>query len=680
MNKYEGPSTEYPVIDVKFKGEAESKLLNYLQEEFTFASEQRASEEEKWKRWVIQANSRRKRKDAGSRDSQLDMTLTAERMSQNAARLKNPILQQDQYFVCIPRRPQAEPISRNYEKVIDYAFDRFDTRSLISDWIEQAQIFPTGIVKTPWVTEKEKVRKWEQIDIQTAADMISMGEDLKTIRHGDSLFVEREDTIEYKVGAFPEVIPIEDFFIPLTACDIRTAPWVCHRLWMTKSDIKCEIKFGRFKKTIDGTPTLEAIGESSRQQEKLMNYDPEKKGETEAPSKQYEILEFYVAYDVDGDDEDEEIMVWVDRESWKIVRCVHSFYHSYHRPFVPWCYKRVRGSFYGIPLTFILEPLHAAYSASFNQRLDGASRANELLLLCPPSSGVKELFDQNRLHGGVYELNVSPTEIKEFHISQPYSQLPELEQILELRADRISGLSDYSFGQEQISRPTATGQVQIIEESKQPLYDLLESFRYSFAEVAKHMLSRYKQFFPMGMELYVQVDPEAGQFMQEFIQWPDSAIEEDVFIETKCSSANMSKQLRKQEVVALMDKWPQLIQVEMGLAQAGADVMNPAAPVAQKLLVGFQEVIRKFTTEFDVPGAEIINPPDLIKDIEYGQMVTQFIQQLQMQIQQMGMQLQQLMGSGPGGPGGGMGGQSGPPQGVPGPGPMGQPQPQGGPR
>ena len=666
MNKYEGPSTEYPVVDVSLKGDMEERLSRYLQEEFLHTADQRATEEEKWKKWIIQANSRRKRKDATSRDSQLDMTLTRERMGQNSARLMNPIFQQDQQFVAIPRRPQAEPASRQYEKVLDYIFDRFDSRELCEDWIEQAQVFPVGIVKTPWVTTKTKVRKWQEIDIETVSNMIAIGDKPKTMNHAGRTFIEREDTAEYRTGAFPEIVPIEDFYIPLTAADIESAPWVCHRLWLSKSDVKCEVREGRFKKKIGDQDTVEFLSSSSRQREKLLTYDPEDTGtSSDSPTKVYEVLEFYLSFDVDNDGEDEEIICWVDRESFRILRCVHNFYQMYHRPFVSWCYKKVHGSFYGIPLAYILEPLHAAYSASFNQRLDAASRANELLILAPPGSGIKELFDQNRLHGGIYEVNIGPDEIREFKISQPYDQLPDLEKILEVRADRVSGLSDYSFGQEQISRPTATGQVQIIEESKQPLYTMLERFRRQYAEVAKHLLARYKQFYPAGMELYSQIDQESGQFMQEFIQWPSGLIEDDVLIETACSSANMSKQLRKQEVVALMDKMPQLIQVEMGLAQAGADLMNPAAPVAQKLLMGFQATIDKFMTEFDISNKEVLNPPDLIKDIEYGKMVVQQFQQMQMQMQQMAMQIQALSGGMPGGPGG--------TPGQMGPGPGGQP-------
>ena len=121
-------------------------------------------------------------------------------------------------------------------------------------------------------------------------------------------------------------------------------------------------------------------------------------------------------------------------------------------------------------------------------------------------------------------------------------------------------------------------QIQIIEESKQPQYMMLERFRDSLAEVCKHVLARYRQFYPEGLEFYnMQEDPQGVQMVSEFFQWPPETIEKDVIIETKVSSASMSKSLRKQEMVALMDKLQMYYDKLMQLAMAATDPMNPTA-------------------------------------------------------------------------------------------------------
>jgi len=277
----------------------------------------------------------------------------------------------------------------------------------------------------------------------------------------------------------------------------------------------------------------------------------------------------------------------------------------------------------------------------------------------------------------VFEVD-DPSEIKQFSLAQPFSQLDQLEGLFEQYADDLMSLSDYSFGREQIERPTATGQTSIIEESKQPLYSELERFRKSFALMVQHMIARYRQFYPEGMEYYREsLDPDSAMELERMIlEWPSDAIEESVIIETKVTSAQMSKHLRKQEVVALLDRVPQVYQTMMQMAQA-ASSPGPMAMIAAKALGGMQDVFGQFLTEFEVPGREELNQ-DWVQEAQVAQMVAQQMQQMQGQIQTLSTQLQGAQGQlaaiqGGGMPQPGMGGGAGPQPPVPGPPGMGGP-------
>jgi hypothetical protein len=84
------------VQPIKFgKGRREA-LIKHLQSEMAAIINDREGKLAKWRDWVDQANSRLKRKDAGPRDANLDMTITRERLSATSARLQTPIQQQDQ--------------------------------------------------------------------------------------------------------------------------------------------------------------------------------------------------------------------------------------------------------------------------------------------------------------------------------------------------------------------------------------------------------------------------------------------------------------------------------------------------------------------------------------------------------------------------------------------------------
>jgi len=201
------------------------------------------------------------------------------------------------------------------------------------------------------------------------------------------------------------------------------------------------------------------------------------------------------------------------------------------------------------------------------------------------------------------------------------------------------------------------------------------------------VLARYRQFYPEGLQFYsMQEDPQGMQMVEEFFQWPPGAIERDVVIETKVSSASMSKSLRKQELVALLEKLSQHYDKIMQLAQAATDPMNPTAMIAATLMNGLYTAMNDMLTEFDVGKKDALNP-QLMEVTQVAQQMQQKIQELMQQVGQLGNQNQQLQAANSQLQGivqqiqgQGMAGQSMPPPGVQGSMPMGGgPQGQGGP-
>jgi hypothetical protein len=484
-----------------------------------------------------------------------------------------------------------------------------------------------------------------------------------------------------RVGAFPEVVTLEDFIVAMSAVDVRTADWLVHRVWMTKPTLKARIRAGVYKRKDGETDILGALGEPDTERERLLTLSDSgnKQFDLDDNAKQYEICEAYLKWSPNENDEPVEIIVTFEKTNMIILRAVYNFYHAYKRPFITHTYKHVQGSIFGVPLTFILEPLHVAYSASFNQRLDAASKANESLYGVPVGQGdAMRQIDRDTLRAGFVEIDAKKDEVIKFDLSQPFTQLPELESRLESEADKLASLSPYSFGNEQIDRPTATGQVTMIEESKQPQYMMLERFRNSLAIVSKHVLARHRQFYPEGLLYYeMQEDPQGMQLVEQFFQWPEGAIERDVVIETKVSSASMSKSLRKQEMVALLDKLNTYYDKLMGLAQAATDVNNPTNMIAATLMNGLYTLMNDTLIEFDVGKKDALNP-QLMEVTQVAQQIQQKMQELTQQVNQLGGQNQQLQAAnaqlqgvlqqiqGPG-----MAGQSMPPPGVQRPMPMG---------
>ena len=682
------------VQHIKFKGDQKDKLREYLRQELSDNEGERGRMISKCKDWQAQANSRRKRRDAKARDSNIDMPMTRQRMMQNSSRLLNPIFQQDILFIAKPRNPVVEDMARAVERLNDYISDGIDYRTVCEEWVEQFQTFPLGVVKTPFIQETERVIQWKEL--QGGLDEYNMRKlegqrvTVRKLQDGtEKYFLEVDEEVPVRVGAYPEVVPFEDFIVPMSAVDVRTADWIIHRVWLTKAEVKSRIRSGMYNKKDGDQIVIDALGDPTAERERLLKLTESKNQQFDLDdnSNQYEICEAYLKWAKNEDEEPVEIIVTFEKSKMTILRAVYNFYHSYKRPFVVHQYKHVQGSIFGIPLTFILEPLHVAYSASFNQRLDAASLANESLYGIPTGQGdAMRQIDRDTIRTGFVEIDAKKDEIIKFDLSQDFSQLPELEQRLDTAADNVSNLSPYSYGQEQIDRPTATGQISIIEESKQPQYMMLERFRASFATVSRHVLARYRQFYPEGLRFYSMQDPEGTQMVEEFFQWPEGVIERDVVIETKVSSASMSKSLRKQELVALLEKLSQHYDKIMQLAQAATDPMNPSAMIAATLMDGLYTAMNDMLTEFDVGKKDALNP-QLMEVTQVAQQIQQKMQEFMQQINQLGNQNQQLQAANAQlqgvlqqVQGQGMAGQPMPPPGVQGSMPMGGgPQGQGGP-
>jgi hypothetical protein len=643
---FEGPKTS--VKKLKFGEGRLDALKSYLEEEHQQALDERSGMIEKWKKWVKQADSRRKRPDAGPKDADIDMPLTRERMFQSGSRLQTPIFQQDPTMVAKPRKATSEDIAREIEYLMDYILDRADLHLVSDDWVEQMQIFPYGVVKTPFITEKKRIKRWKPINYEEYQGNLDSKADVtmtsREMTDGNKYFLEQEVEIDARTGCFPFVIPAEDFIFPSYAGSKPDySAWVTHRLWLTKSDVKQRIREGIYDdKDENGDDVCEKLGQPQTEREKLLDTH---KDEKIPSSKQFEIMETYLEFDVEGNDEPREIIVTWDKSSGMILRAVDNFYHNYERPFVVTQYKRIEGSMYGQPLTFFLEPLHVAYSASYNQRLDAGSKANEVAVLLPPGHPLLDTVDsEGSIRGGIYKNpGFTKEEIITFNVSQPWTQLPGLEQQLEHHADRVSHIPPTAYGEELAERPTAGGTMNIIEEGKQPTYIQLDRFRKSFAEVVKHMLSRYQQFFPEGLEYYVQSDvANEPEMRRAFFAWPAQALEEEVLIETKVSSSQMSKMARKQEAMALLERIPDVYETMMGMAQAAANPQNPGAVIAAKLLNGYQTTFDRFLTEFEIGKKEEMNPPNLMTEVQSAQLIAQNMQQMQQGLQQLQAQNQQL--------------------------------------
>jgi hypothetical protein len=261
---------------------------------------------------------------------------------------------------------------------------------------------------------------------------------------------------------------------------------------------------------------------------------------------------------------------------------------------------------------------------------------------------VEKYFDDNdKPRDGVYIVNSVPElrkQIYEIDLSSGFTQIETLESDIRRDNEKLAGMNPYNFGEEQVERPTATGQVALINEGNQPLFDRLEGLRSFLKEGLLMQLSRYRQYYPEGVKYFVQSDQKNDELVQKVLRWPAEFWRDQIIVETYASSQRINKELRKQEWLALVQAFPQVFDTMFQYMQI-ATTPGPMAPAAARVLKGYiTYVIQPWMAEFEVLGKEFV---DVSEDLQVGEMFMELIDGLQQELgmaQQQGASLEAKLG------------------------------------
>lgn len=647
---------DYQTRPLPLSEEQRTKVTDYLLKEITSALTDRSDLERKWSDWHKQFNARLEPNNPESGDSKLDMPLTPEYCGQTRARVINPIFQQDPLIVCHPRKPNSGNSALQLEQLTDYITDKAKMQDFCDSIFEDAQIFGVGFGKVGFTNTSRLVRNWtkEQRPILDQSGQPAVARSFDQMGNvveqpmTEEVRVEQTVPADSRAGSFPERVSPVDMVFPSTARSLADSPWLDHRVWLSKYELRQRVRGGTY------VADMQKIGSPSSAMPTIAVEIAKNASMDVGNAKLYEVHEIYTSLGVlrsgtedekicDGEDDAVEVIITIERGSKQILRAIYNFYHDLVRPFVSFVYKRGTDGIIGISQCFVLEPIHRAYSTSMNQSLDGGTLANSGLIVGRQGNDLGRTFKKGKIPRGWTYVETAgdiAQDIKLFQMNTgAFNQLGITQNELKSHANYVSSLSAGNFGEATSERPTATGQIRIMEESNMPLFMLLGSFRVFLASVVEMMLERYRQFYPDGLVYYIQQEEDGGASLQERIlnEWPQGAISDSVIIETKVSSSTMNKNIRKQEKLAMVDKAPQLYQTLAGMITQGL-TPQPSAPVWLKLAGAFQNLMADMFQEFEIANQDVVNP-DLKEDINFGQSV---IQPLLAQAQQLTAENEQL--------------------------------------
>lgn len=545
------------------------------------------------------------RDDAGDRDSQLDFTISFEICKNAGSNLSNPVFAQDTIFVG-KARPGYPMLGAAHDQLIDWIADRSLYTLIVNDSIRASQVYTKCVAKAGWSFDQRTVRYWD-VD-----------------ENGKS--IEKTKTVIENEGCFPYLVDTRRIFHPIPSPSPEKARWIGELIDTTPAMIKKEKEKGYYRSDVE--PMMvgdapESPDEEVAKEEIYVALDASPSA-TKFEQSKVQLMETYTTF------EGEEVVLILDVERGEWVSAHSAFFQDFPRPYATFAWHPTLASMDGKPLCAVLDQLHRAYRAIMNVLLDAGVRNVEPLLIALKRLKLSNYLDNGRLGPGLAEVEEATIDdlrkgIMEVRLAagDPGFLITLLDRIVKHMHD-ASSIPPAFFGEELAERPTATGTTSIIEKAMQPLYELMTRFREYLGLIMQMQYARYRQFNPKSMQIFIQAQGDQ-ELIQQTVDFPPGYWKDQVVIETKVNAQTMSKAVKKQEILAMVDKLPQIFE---GAATMGAMAVEgtPMSPLAGSFLSLYDLVLKEFLTEFEMP--EVRDALNIEGDKMAGEAISQTINQL----------------------------------------------------
>jgi len=574
----------YSELNIEITDELEGRLLPYISTQISTTMHGRSTLEENWKFWLQLYESGRSiyRNQPWPGSSDIGISIIATAIEAIYARIVNTVLALDPLFIAKPKRSEFVIPCRALQDYIAWASEtRWGTYDMVRDASLCMLKLGTAICKVVYTSEVDKIYEYSP-------------------EFSDAVL---SDPQEISSGPKLIYIPLIDFLIPPGYSTVMSAPWVAHRSQYTSEELDIESTAGRLY-------NIDKVKEAGED----IKVDPvtefeEKIDASDGVSKipQFPIWEWWGRFDIDNDGFPENIVLTYSARANKIL---HAQYHPYQhnlRPFVPFRYMPRENNFYGIGISEMGEDYQIGVSTMTNQRIDNKTISNTSCFKARKGSGIRPKLKV--YPGKVINLN-DMSDLEAFPLGSNYNSTTEDEALLRQYFERRTGVSDYSLGRENESvgtKATATATLALIQEGSKRFDLIIRDFRNSLSECGMQCLQLCQQFKPTN-EMYMVLGP-AGLPIEKVINFPRDYIRSRVSLIVNTSTSATSKEIAKQNDMALFGIISQHQQRVLELIQAMAQAKDPKIQgILAAMLDSLMEIMNRMLDNYDIKNTDRINP------------------------------------------------------------------------
>lgn len=421
----------------------------------------------------------------------------------------------------------------------------------------------------------------------------------KAIRTSPDGLREEEFPVIVKDGATLDPVPLANFIMPHYAKDPQVAPWCGEIHSEPPYQLRLMEQAGlMIPGTYESLQSYFTTALSTQGQDNDRTYQRHQETLENRKAVWPKIIdwkEIWLAFDVDNDNKDEEIVVHYHEPSKTIMALFYNWYDDLHRPYRYGNYILVEGRWRGIGICKQNEQFQRSITTQHRQRLDNATIANMRMFKIHRLAGYGP---KEPIFPGKFWFLDDMTHIDSIEMGDVRQSAFADEQSTLIYSQMRTKVNEVTLGMPQQGTPgTATGDLARIKESQSGFDYVMKNEKYLLNELLMDVFCNIHQFGPKNISYFQWA--EGGELVQQLFAMPTAMIREGILFEVGAAGIQQNRVLDRQN-------WMQIAQVLQGyyasmlqLAQLAGD-NNISAIIVKKGFTAATEAIRQILESFDI--------------------------------------------------------------------------------
>lgn len=574
---------------------AREALLTYLTDELRRAQQERAGLEASWIRFqeLYRAKPATPKKDFPFENAaNLVIPVIATDVDTIFAEIMSYIFTPKNLWSVRPLREEMVEVAPRLQEFLQWAqHNELKIYNPVADFILELCKLGTGILKQRYTREQKKVYEWRELDQGNIERFIRrMVKDQPSVHH----------------------VSLADFYVPSIATDIQSAPWCAERIGLTWQQLLNRIQAGIYSNELQTISTWwgNRWTPGSRYERAMQAMD----GFVPTWADRFELYEFWLDFDIDGDGEPEALVCTIHPETRSYLRIDYNPFFNQEKPYSFARYIRVEKRFYGIGLAEIGDMFQEEITTMHNQRLDNATLANTVGYKALANGRIKQ---NEPVYPGMVKLLDDMNDFEPFSMGSKYDSTLQNEQATLMYQQRRSGINDLMSGDLGQYATATTTQALVMQGRRRPA-QVLREVQGCLSETGTRVLELYQQFNQRGKEYYA-LGQKDGALVHQVLQFPTELIRLGVGIDLTAADAEANKDVEIRRNQLLFDLVMQFYQQMFMAAQFAQTPGVPAflQQLALQMIQGGTILARRMLDSFGVQDVDKLIP-DLQQAVSNG--------------------------------------------------------------